>query len=250
MGDQHDLQNNVSRKEQDEDQDSSVESSLAEKDEECPAWGGSEDDSKEHYSWNGKKDLNKRTPPSRIRKRHSGERQRGWENLSSGTVYSGQEGSIFDMSSRSLLEDFDFEADDDEEDEPMSPPRAPLRFSAGKVLANRDSSGPAAGIGIRSTTPMSRITEHTRESSCYGSDLDMSGRNSFASASSLGKSGRYIGRTIEGSAQRRPSYSKMRSFEFSPSPKTPSASKRRCDILNIKDLQSLVIEDIAEDKAE
>jgi hypothetical protein len=138
------------------------------------------------------------------------------------------------MSSRSLLEDCDLDPDaidndthDEISDGIGSIPKTPVRFSAGRSMANRG-------------TPMSRITEHTRESSAYGSYSDLSGRNSFESASPRGKYNN-IGRAMDGSTHKR-SVGKRRGFDFSPSPKpgTPSTI-RRFDILNIQDLQSLML---------
>jgi hypothetical protein len=92
------------------------------------------------------------------------------------------------MSSRSVLEDFDFEVDcaDIIEQRAHLPPRGAVRFSPGKK--------PSDGIGsfgvrtartgtVLSVSPMTRITEHTRESSAWGSQSDLSGRCSFESVS-------------------------------------------------------------------
>ena len=121
----------------------------------------------------GSSDFNQsRRSTSRNRRRRQ-RNEKGWENLSSSTVYSALGNSVLDMSSRSLLEDCDFDPDatdndtDDENTDGIgSIPKTPVRFSAGRAMVNRG-------------TPMSRITEHTRESSAYGSYSDLSGRNSF-----------------------------------------------------------------------
>lgn len=176
------------------------------------------------------------------RQRRRDRKTKDWENLSSCTVYSqGNESCIFDMSSRSLLDDCDFDIDDDfsPEDETSKPT---VRFSAGSLRSSNSSTNAAfirrnqGAIAASPTTPMSRITEHTRESSLYGSQSDTSGRLSFASAASPGAFGSFH-KSIE--SRHREALS---SGGLSPSPTGRSLSSqagRRCDVLNIHDLKSL-----------
>ena len=205
-------------------------------------------------------DIQNKTPTSRSttasrRRQRAGEARqgKGWENLSPCTVFSGHDScNPFDMSSRSLLDDCDFLADDsddeinDQDDQDfqgdytarLRARREPVRFSAGKVLANRgDAILP--GSASRQVTPMSRITEHTRESSAYGSYSDLSGRNSFASTSTDGIPNLSVSQRRSSAASAR-----IRGFEFSPSPHRSNASpRRRFDILNIEDIQALKLSD-------
>jgi hypothetical protein len=164
--------------------------------------------------------------------RRKEKKQQDWENLSSSTVYTtGYESCVFDMSSRSLLEDCDFEMDFSMGGETTRTPA--VRFSAGNLRSNKSEAtfGPQ-GKTNSSATPMSRITEHTRESSARGSQSDMSDRHSFASGTSPSVFGSYH-RRLEARMHRA-------SFEFSPSPTTEATCPlQRCDILNIQDLKSL-----------
>ncbi|KAG7338371.1 hypothetical protein IV203_009236 [Nitzschia inconspicua] len=159
--------------------------------------------------------------------------KKNWENLSSSTTYSAvYESCAFDVSSRSLLENCDFGVECLLEGGVIPV----VRFSAGNVLASSNDASldlRTKGMSNFPVTPMGRITEHTRESSPYGSQSDISGRQSFASATSPGVLGschkRFEARK-SGEQSEQPPYSTRTFF-----------SNRKCDILNIHDLKSLFL---------
>jgi hypothetical protein len=160
-------------------------------DQRCDSDGGDDDNSLDNDSktfQNSRKISSDTEISSRQHRRRREEKKNTWENLSSCTVHStGDESCMFDMSSRTLLDDCDFESEPD--DQAAKIPT--VRFSAGNLRARRRESARGSrvqGAPTWDASQMSRITEHTQESSVYKSQSELSGRHSFASTASTGVS--------------------------------------------------------------
>lgn len=202
-------------------------------------------------------------------------------NCQSQHSFRSEESDDDDNNNNSVINDFDtssaclsYTHEEDEEDHESDPNiggtdgttkpskkasllQTPVRFSAGNVLLSirRESTTPRGGARPSiQATPMSRISEHTRESTYNSSGVEDVSRSELGRARSNYKGGDGRSSTSTSASNNSFASSKMSSWSrsrfdaFSPSPRCSTSGREtwtntigRCDIVNIQDLHSLML---------